>query len=368
MLTNVTLLSWVLPARADSESQANASCSFCNLPSEFVETSHLVRVNIVDEEIFLQIEPLIFPQEGCGSCSDACGGTHGISNVRFTVLEQKENHTVTLITYEFRNGTTVESTITQTLLWSHYGLTEGINRTAKLISTEVTVGGSTRRSYRFSYSASSAEYNFTLGTNLLPFNSEVYANSLTVIEYVPAQHAEVTSFEFVEINSSVTLSQSYAILSKVAKELGKLYERNGNETITQLAQNYFNIEREVKGLSHTVGLQLEQYNHQILRSSAVIRDMLCVDCGGPGGPPPPPPSECTLDCWLSHLGSCGINIPLDATGCIWDCFWFSLLCFLLGPEGYVICLGACFTVCQIYVSAEIILCAIEAMLQCCTTL
>ena len=58
MLLNLTLLLPVSPVRAESEGQTCTSCSCCQRP-RVAETFHHVTVNIVDEEILLQIEPLI---------------------------------------------------------------------------------------------------------------------------------------------------------------------------------------------------------------------------------------------------------------------------------------------------------------------
>jgi len=56
------------------------------------------------------------------------------------------------------------------------------------------------------------------------------------MNYAPAGKSGLTSLESVEFNSSVTLSQQYAILGKVAKEMGKIYEKSGDETLAQLVE------------------------------------------------------------------------------------------------------------------------------------
>ena len=62
----------------------------------------------------------------------------------------------------------------------------------------------------------------------------------------PAGKSELVSLELVEFNSSVTLSQQYTVLGKVAKEVGKVYEKSGDETLAQLAQGYYIMEEEAK--------------------------------------------------------------------------------------------------------------------------
>jgi len=110
--------------------------------------------------------------------------------------------------------------------------------------------------------------------------TETYNSSFTIMNYAPAEKS-VTSMEFVEFNSSVTLSQQYAILGKVAKEIGKVYEKSGDETLAQLAQGYYIMEKEAKGLSKLVEKQLTEYDKIIQKSSAVIMDQDCMElCGG----------------------------------------------------------------------------------------
>ena len=100
------------------------------------------------------------------------------------------------------------------------------------------------------------------------------------MNYAPAGKSEVTSLEFVEFNSSVTLSQQYTILGKVAKEVGKVYEKSGDETLASLAQGYYLMEGEAKYLSKLVEKQLQEYDMEILQSSAVLIDpwWTCIPC------------------------------------------------------------------------------------------
>ena len=83
------------------------------------------------------------------------------------------------------------------------------------------------------------------------------------------------TLQFVELNSSLTLSQLYAVLGKVAKEVGKVYEKSGDETLAQLAQGYYSMKKEAKGLSKLVEKQLQEYDMEILKSSAILIDSDC---------------------------------------------------------------------------------------------
>ena len=94
------------------------------------------------------------------------------------------------------------------------------------------------------------------------------------MHYAPAEKSQVTSLEFVEFNSSVTLSQQYAILGKVAKEIGKVYEKSGDENLAQLAKGYYTMEEEAKHLSKLVEKHLPEYNRVVF---GVIEGKVVVD-------------------------------------------------------------------------------------------
>lgn len=242
-------------------------------------TFHHVTVNTFDEQVYLEIEPLLL-QMGCTSC----GGNQGcpseddseITNFQTTVLEEEEGYTVTLVTYEV-GGTTVEVTVTRSLLWSYNDIIDEINRTARFVAIEITTEDTSTQFYSLSYLVQHTEYNLTLYTSLTPLNSETYNNSFTIMDYAPAEKSEVTSLEAVEFNSSVTLSQQYAILGKVAKEMGKVYEKSGDETLAQLAGGYYTMEEEAKYLSKLVEKQLTEYNRVVFGVTEGMVGVLSLD-------------------------------------------------------------------------------------------
>ena len=248
-------------------------------------TSHHVTVNIVDEEILLQIEPLLLRQTGCIPCAQnqTCPSDNERTEIQVTVLEQEADHIVILLVYEF-NGTTLEVTLTTTRLWSHAEFTDEYNRTTTFTETEIAVENESVQFYSLSYMVQREEYVLTLYTRLKPLNPETFETAFTEMNYAPIEESGVVSMEFVEFNSSVTLSQQYAILGKVAKEIGKVYEKSGNETLAQLAQSYYTMEEEARYLSKLVEKQLHQYDMEILESSAVLMDhpvtcvwIFCID-------------------------------------------------------------------------------------------
>ena len=285
-------------------------------------TYHYVTANVLEEEILLQIEPLLLYQTGCTSCScqscvqnQTCPNNNASSNITVITLEQDENHIVTLVTYEV-NGTTYEITVAQTLLWSYNETADEVNRTANFILTEITAEDTSLQFYSLSYIVQHEEYNLTVYTNLVPLDSEIYNSSFTIVNYAPADKSELISLEIVEFNSSVTLWQQYAILGKVAKEVGKVYEKSGNETLALLAQGYYIMEEESKHLAKLVEKQLQKYDKEILQTSAMLIDMLLTDGGGGGGGSSGNEPACNIDCWGTNFVSCLGFVPDFELACL----------------------------------------------------
>jgi rhodanese-related sulfurtransferase len=329
-------------------------------------TFHHVTVNVVEEEVLLQIEPLLLFQTDCVSCAEnqTCDGGFELLNITSTVLEQEENYTLTLVTCEV-NGTTYEATIVKTLLWSYNMSTYLANRTASFTSMEITVEDVSMQFYSLSYIVQHVRYNLTLYTTLTPLNSETYNSSFTIMNYAPAGKSEVVSLEFVEFNSSVTLSQHYATLGKVAEEMGKIYLTSWKlPDHWKLAFGYFTMWLETEYFSQLVEKQLQKYDLQILQGSAVLMDgplgPPLLDGGGGGGGSTPP-SICTFECLGSVFTGCFGSLDELAKACILGCAMASLAC---GP-GMPVCLGACATACTIIEIGVAIGCAIWALGVCC---
>jgi len=291
-------------------------------------TSHHVTVNIIEEEIQLQIEPLLLHQTGCASCAQnqTCPGGSKLANITSTVLEQDEDHTVILLTHEV-NGTTFEVTMTHTLLWSYNGLTDEASRTVSFVSTEIAAEDTSIGFYSLSYHVQHEEYNLTLYTNLVALDSETYNSSLTIMSYTPAGESGPTSLEFVKFNSTVTLSQHYAVLGKVAKEVGKLYEKRGDETLAQLAEGYYVMKEEAKYLSKLVEKQLQEYDKEIINSSAILMD---DECG----------FICGTICGLVGLAACAAIAAALCGPFAWICY---PPCSILWAA---LCGGVCSFVCS----------------------
>lgn len=246
-------------------------------------TYHSVTVDTLGRRgIHVEIEPLLL-QMGCTSCNEnqECPSESEITNVQITVLEEEENYTVILVTYEL-DGTAFEVTIARSLLWSYNKHTYSAIKTANFTLTEITTEDTTLQYYSLSYVVQHMEYNLSIYTYLKPLNPETYNSSFTIVNYTPVAELEVPSFELLEFNSQVTLSQLYASLDKVAKKMGKAYMKdgmmNGEITLVQLTHNYYKMAKEIKCFSQIVKKQLQEYDRTILESSAILRDASWWEC------------------------------------------------------------------------------------------
>jgi len=285
-------------------------------------TYHHVTVNVEGKHVITQIEPLLLYQTGCMSCGcQLCAqdqtyqNNNTPSNVTVTTVEQDENHKETLVTYKV-NDITYEATITQTLLWSHRKENAKANITAKFISTEITAEDISLQFYSLSYKVRHEEYNLTLLTTLTLLDSETYNSSFTIVNCAPAGKSELTSLELVKFSSSVTLSQQYAILGKVAKEVSEAYKKSEDETFKQLAKGYRIIEKEAEDLSKIVEKQLQDYDKEILESRAIFID-----------------SECSV------AASTICSAVITGMGAI-ACIWIASPCGMWYPVCYAACLVA----------------------------
>ncbi|MEM2203444.1 MAG: rhodanese-like domain-containing protein [Sulfolobales archaeon] len=238
-------------------------------------TYHYVTVDMLGEKILLQIDPLLLYQAdyascGCQSCAQNQTSQSTNTSVNFTVttIEQDNNTTITIITYELNNAT-YKVTIIQTLLWSYNEFTSEVNRTASFVSIKITTEESSMQFYSLSYIVQHKEYNLTLQTRLTQQDSETYNSSFTTLNYIRAGKSDLVSLELVKFNSSITLSQLYATLSEVAKELSKIYEKDYDKS---LAQNYQTMKNELKRLSKIVEKELSTYDRKILKAFAMLAD------------------------------------------------------------------------------------------------
>ncbi|MBX5326914.1 hypothetical protein HM002_04255, partial [Candidatus Bathyarchaeota archaeon A05DMB-4] len=328
---------------------------------------HTVTVDIVDDKVVMSIKPLL-PKSGCGS-DDGCEVDDGCpvenrtccsgeaSSFERVVLERGESYVVTLLSIE--NGENVfEATVTRTRLWKHAEVKGKLNLTLSLTETTMVSGGSSGGSRELAYIIEYADYTVR-GVSIMSLSkgSKIYETCFSIMNYIPANKKEVISLEIVQFNATVTLSQHYAILSEVAKEMRKIYKHSQNQTFSELVDAYHAMEKEAKQISKTIEKQLPNYNHEILQSIAILTDpagcnvaccmaegLMSLEveplCGG-GWLPPTPPSTCTVECWGNNFMTCYGTVSWATIACLFGCALASIGCGPFMP----VCLAACFPIC-----------------------
>lgn len=241
--------------------------------SEVESTYHYITVDISGKKISLKINPLEPLYQADCPCSQGGGCPYSsvVQEVNITQLVQNETHTIVLISYKV-GETTHEVTITRILLWSYREEDTKTYRTAEFVLTEIIAENVSQKFYSLSYTVQDEKYNLVLYTSLSPLDSVAYISSSTIIDYVPVGKPEIKSLEVIKLNKSVTLSEKYAILSEVAKEMSKFYKESGNETLKELAEGYHIIEKETRYLSKVVRKYLQVYDNEIMSSSAILAD------------------------------------------------------------------------------------------------
>jgi hypothetical protein len=87
-------------------------------------------------------------------------------------------------------------------------------------------------------------------TVLFPLDSKTYNASYTILNYEPLEEKELKSTEQIIINTQLTLSQLYDVLSESINELGKNYAESEERTLNVFSSRYENIANELQLLSN----------------------------------------------------------------------------------------------------------------------
>ncbi len=303
-------------------------------------TYHHATVDVIHGKLVFQIEPLLLYQAGvvpCTQCQQDQDGEYSpATNIQSTVLEQDDYHIVYLVTYDV-DGVEYSYTVTNTLLWDYNKNQGNVHRTASLASVEIAGEASYQKFFTLAYYAECEEYNFTTYTYIRPSDQESYDTAFTIVDYEPADKSGDISLELVDFNTSITLSEHYRILGKVAAKIGKEYQKSGDESLTVFAQRYKSIEQETKYLSKLVKKQIPEYDKEILTSSAIIMDQDWLLCLGN-----------ILACLAAILTTpevlAACPLCLQVVTCIPACaavftVWWCIGCIAAGFIGCLICAG-----------------------------
>ena len=242
-------------------------------------TFHYVTVASNGKGFDISITPLnLSAMSTCTTCSCPVAGTTQSVNASTVILFQNSTYILIKRIVSYGN-TSVEIVVSSKLLWQWTKSDEKENRSAYLYQVEIASANTTLHYYMLTYSVRALDYNLTIATQLIPANENFYNYSFTYIVYAPKEK-RVVSLEIVKFNTSVTLSQLYQALSRVAKELRQIYQTSSNTTIRSLKDGYLIIEKELNNLARLVEKELPQYNKPIIHSTAIISDdwLRCTIC------------------------------------------------------------------------------------------
>jgi len=275
----------------------------------------------------IDIEPFLLYQASCTTCQNQTACESSFDNTllpeNVTSSITNRNDTNVLISSSFDvNGTTYNMLYNRTLLWSYEHL-GNVNRTAFLVSTEITMSSEgmdniTLNTLTISYAARSAEYKVTLYTEIKGQYEDNYEQAATIIAYMPANESQpVVSKETVQFNSSVSLLEKYAVLIDACKETSKTYKHSVAQELRELANGYHIMSKETKRFLHIAEQNIQEYNKPILNCSASLLDSECTDscnvvCGLPAG------GICTVLC-VAIAAQCGPLWPACLAGCMTLC-------------------------------------------------
>lgn len=293
-------------------------------------TYHYISVDANYGEVSIDIQPFLLYQATCTTCQEPCSDNHSqpdVPDVVITILEDTENHTAVLLTFDV-NGSTIEINVEKTLLWSQSKTTSRGNKTVTLVSFEIYNENNTVGFYQLKDVVEHEDYILTVETVMAHNSAGDYSNALTNMSYTPTIDKGLASYEQVVFNSSVTLSQHYTILGDVASNLARIYQRSENHTVRQMSDSYHTMAREARYMSNLVQTQLYEYDEVIESSVALLSDDIwsCLLCAG----------TCVAGYTIACAACCGATIIC----CV--CFdWYAL--FGLEIACSMICeiLGSC---------------------------
>jgi len=236
-------------------------------------TFHYVTVASNGKDFDIAITPLNpSAKSTCTACSCPAAGAMRSVDVSTAILFQNSTYIYILVKHVVSYGNkSAEIIASGKLLWQWAKSGEKENRSAYLYQVEITSANTTLHYYMLTYSVRAFDYNLTIATQLIPANKSFYNYSLTYVVYMPKEK-RVVSLEIVKFNTSVTLSQLYQALSRVAKELRHIYQTSSNTTIRSLKDGYLTIEKELDLLAKLVEKELPQYNKPVIHSIAIITD------------------------------------------------------------------------------------------------
>ncbi|MDR0460787.1 MAG: rhodanese-like domain-containing protein [Nitrososphaerota archaeon] len=295
----------------------------------YTYTNYISVDNSENGKVSIAIEPYLLFQALCPCQNETAPEIPDIvdptlmpENVELAMTTRTDTSIIVSGTFEV-DGISFEMVYNRTLLWNYEKITGNCNRTAFLMSNEITVSSEgmddiTSVSYTISYAVRSDDYKVTLLTELSSLSEGSYERATTVVAYMPNDGTQsIVSKETVAFNSTVTLFETFQLLSDVCKEASKLYKSCDASELVALSQGYHILDNELNQFYNIAKQSIKAYDKPILNNSVTILDSVCsqacnIDCGILAG------FACTALC-LPIAAACLGGWPICLAACDLGC-------------------------------------------------
>ncbi|MDR1993168.1 MAG: rhodanese-like domain-containing protein [Nitrososphaerota archaeon] len=217
------------------------------------------------------------------ACENQADDDEGlVTNQVVNVMEETENFVQATLSFTY-DGTEYNNIVSTTRVWTYeHSDRYSTNVTASLDFTESS-GDYNNQEYLLTYRIQHIDYEFLVMTLLQPLDANTYSGSATIAKLIPTGKEELLSVEGISFTSPVTLSELFAKLEIICKDLSQTYGNNGSEyddaNLKTLAVNYGLMADGFKDLSNLIHNELPSYDLEILESVAIlIDDAVCTLC------------------------------------------------------------------------------------------
>jgi hypothetical protein len=295
----------------------------------FDSNKHNVTAFFDDNKLLINFETLSLTQN-CNSCNNNAACSNSI--LSSSIVKMTDEEIIIVYEYEYEDGfheLIVNNNLEYFKTWNTGESAGGLYLTSSVIrnkDAEISY-------YILDFFSQTPYYNLTVSTRLHKLNSEIYASSSTLINLKPL-NTGITTIEYVNITSSVKLSELFSIYGKISKEINKIYQKSDNYSLNDISRNYKFIFEEMNFLSKTIENDLSPFDLPILQNTGKIvdacGDWLCLlVCG----------AACLIGCGAGSAVICGAACATSCAGCwtIWACPWCILCVAACGGVAAAVC-------------------------------
>jgi hypothetical protein len=214
--------------------------------------------------------------------ADDDNGNSLITNQVTNVIVETESFSQATFSYMCDN-VEYNNIISATTLWTYKNSDRYGTNVSAIFEFLESSGDQNVQEYLLTYQIQHVDYEFIVSTILQLLDANTYSASTTTAKFIPTGKEDTVSVEEVLFTSPVTLSELYAELEIICKNLSQMYGNDGSEyndaSLKELAVNYGLMADEFKYLSNLVDNELQNYDLKILEGIAILfDDATCTLC------------------------------------------------------------------------------------------